>query len=652
VGGFGSAGFGGNPINSQGGGGGFQGFGGGFGSSAPSQPPHPQQSFGGFGALPPAPPHAAFGSSPNVVVPSTVFGSVPAQPSALGGAPPSSGFGGGGGFGDSTVVHAAHTGTTFGTSSSSIPFASGFGSSPPAAGFGSTSTGAFGAAPVAPPTQFPGNVSGPGFGTNSTSAGGGFGSAPPSNGFGSAPPSSGFGNAPPSSGFGNAPPSSGFGSAPGTIGFGNAPSSTGFGSASASGDFGMFGSNNTPTPAPASAFGSSSNTVSSGLSGGFGNAAITSTTSGFGSSGPTPSSFGSAPSSGITFGASSNVMTGSSSIPHTTNRFGQPNSGSSWGWKPNTAGSNSNPFGSGPSGLDASYDDVNNNVDDGMMDGGVPNSTGSFMTGAQRDGRNNLAFRPNYGSNKATSPVPESGMGDANDESEADDRRKAEADLKVKIEEKKRQLQVKLEEKRKKLLEKQSERVGNSPVPTGDPFVSSGVSKTRKDMQSLAERNALRFGDQPKSMRSDMLPAEMKSKAQMGQQLRVSSPETTSAFDQQKSTVREDLHTAKALVGTCKFFCPDEELQRREGENDIQQLETPMPGTLHPANWTLRNTVVKRFRRSAADYKLDVPEWVRPPDVLEQVCGYLEEWVMVRDHLGLCEELYILCPTWCSLVVM
>jgi SAC3/GANP family len=44
----------------------------------------------------------------------------------------------------------------------------------------------------------------------------------------------------------------------------------------------------------------------------------------------------------------------------------------------------------------------------------------------------------------------------------------------------------------------------------------------------------------------------------------------------------------------------------------------------------LRDTMVKRFRRSAADYKLDVPEWIRPPDVLERVCGYLEEWVMVR----------------------
>jgi hypothetical protein len=46
---------------------------------------------------------------------------------------------------------------------------------------------------------------------------------------------------------------------------------------------------------------------------------------------------------------------------------------------------------------------------------------------------------------------------------------------------------------------------------------------------------------------------------------------------------------------------------------------------------------VKRFRRSAADFKLDIPELVRPPDVLERVCGYLEEWVMVRYAFGVIE---------------
>lgn len=48
----------------------------------------------------------------------------------------------------------------------------------------------------------------------------------------------------------------------------------------------------------------------------------------------------------------------------------------------------------------------------------------------------------------------------------------------------------------------------------------------------------------------------------------------------------------------------------------------------------LLKTAVKRFRRSAADFKLDIPELVRPPSVLERTCGYLEEWVMERDRQG------------------
>jgi hypothetical protein len=84
-----------------------------------------------------------------------------------------------------------------------------------------------------------------------------------------------------------------------------------------------------------------------------------------------------------------------------------------------------------------------------------------------------------------------------------------------------------------------------------------------------------------------------------------------------------------SLTGTCLAMCPDEELIRREMEGDIQLLETPHP-KLHPADWNLRNTAVKRFRRSAADFKLNIPQLIRPPDVLERVCGYLEEWVMVR----------------------
>jgi hypothetical protein len=81
-------------------------------------------------------------------------------------------------------------------------------------------------------------------------------------------------------------------------------------------------------------------------------------------------------------------------------------------------------------------------------------------------------------------------------------------------------------------------------------------------------------------------------------------------------------------------MCPTEELLRREYENDIPLLEIPHP-SLHPSHWTLRETCIKRFRRSAADYKLDIPSLVRPPIVLEQCISYLEEFVMERDRQGI-----------------
>ena len=67
-------------------------------------------------------------------------------------------------------------------------------------------------------------------------------------------------------------------------------------------------------------------------------------------------------------------------------------------------------------------------------------------------------------------------------------------------------------------------------------------------------------------------------------------------------------------------MCPDEELLRHEEENDIQMLEIPHVDIV-PKGWTLRDTAVKRFRRSAADYTLNIPVLLRPPHVWTMVCG-------------------------------
>lgn len=225
--------------------------------------------------------------------------------------------------------------------------------------------------------------------------------------------------------------------------------------------------------------------------------------------------------------------------------------------------------------------------------------------------------------------------------------------LKAMIEEKKRQLQTRIEEKKRRLAEKQKlklQQSGHESQPRDDQDAGTDSERRSKPWatdaalssstfsthsQSLAERNVHRFSQQGQdataSATRSLLPTGMRDSKQQQQPKPYSS---TSDISPVQESEREDLENAVSLVGTCPHMCPDDELLRRQLENDIQALEIPSPGTLHPQGWTMRDTVVKRFRRSAADYKLDIPEWVRPPDVLERTCAYLEEWVMERDRQG------------------
>jgi hypothetical protein len=217
--------------------------------------------------------------------------------------------------------------------------------------------------------------------------------------------------------------------------------------------------------------------------------------------------------------------------------------------------------------------------------------------------------------------------------------------LKAKMEEKKL-LQARIEEKKRQLLvrkQRKSQTKETSLNVGAAPFVPNSSHSTKETEKKVNQRKNVRSVQhvQDNSATQSLLPANIRSTADLGKSDKGKSIALT------EKDYREDLENAVSLVGTCQYMCPDDELIRRERESDIQQLETPQPGTLHPQHWSLRDTVVKRFRRSAADYKLDVPEWVRPPDVLERVCSYLEEWVMV-SHLGG----YVsatLCFTWTHL---
>jgi hypothetical protein len=373
-----------------------------------------------------------------------------------------------------------------------------------------------------------------------------------------------------------------------------------------------------------------------------------------------PSSFGGAPfqsqqqsssssnQQSLSFGSSSNVMVGNNAPTSTglnnDNSSGPGNSERSSGFGSDLSSKGksnnmNNPFGGGGGG----------------GGGGFVSSTNSPFGGGGRSATMPPTIPDNSG-NVVYNRTNNNTMGDDNDHNNSNNNinpantyvrpRTSINSAHAQMEEKKRILTAKIEEKKRRLAERQQrkkreeEESGRrsksptmqsaSPTPpmpmrTASPKPPMRMNQPNQQQpprtnqqQTLAERNALRFASTPSVT------------------VRARSPitTTTTSSTSNNSTGREDLHQAVNLVGICMTMCPTDELQTRRNENDIQAMEIAMPGRLHPSNWTQQDTAVKRFRRSAADFKLDVPEWVRPPEVLEQTMGYLEEWIMERDRQG------------------
>jgi hypothetical protein len=569
---------------------------------------------------------------------------------------------------------------------------SGFGGGGGGFGFGSGQPGGFGT---------PGGNTTGGFGS-SANEGSGFGSTQGTGGFGGPAPSS-FGQ----QGQGG---STMFGSSPNFVA--NTPTGGGFG-----GGFGSSSSNNTSTNNTGFGGGNTStnntgfgggNTSANNTGFGGGNTSNPQSTH-FGSnnqgfsaapSAPAASSnpFGGASSSGgnrLTFGTSSNVVMDNNNNDNNNNKgssFHSPPPTSTGGWsnpaaaggtetgsndafgttssnatssnfpgiqqqqqQSQTGGAASNPFGGSPSNATSNaFPRMQQQQQGATPFGGSTSNAGSNTYSSTQPKSQNKEWRKSTAPQSASSfqpstrndlaSGPTTGARESTEYSTADQEKR----LKAKMDERKR-LQIQIEEKKRKLMERtqkkqQQLRDSSALSARAPPFVPKPVVPT----DAVAEGSSIQPG---KSFREYQPEAgNSKTRALMPQGIKAT------GVDHNKESGRdgrEDLDTAKSLVGTCQYMCPDDELLRREGENDIQVLEIPQPGTLHPPNWTLRDTVVKRFRRSAADYKvrepksgkicllhifhltltstlqLDVPEWVRPPDVLETVCAYLEEWVMV-----------------------
>lgn len=394
-------------------------------------------------------------------------------------------------------------------------------------------------------------------------------------------------------------------------------SNTGFGNTSATNTSAGFGStslNNT-----SSGFG---NTLSNNTSSGFGNTSASNSASmGFGSTPATPNSSG--------FGNNTNTTKFSSSTLNSSKNTSSSDTKTGFGITSSST-SISNPFLASSSDQNVSFGSSSQSKQD------VPsfNATGPFSsnTNSNASWKEPVSFsststQPFSNAQNAMNPATSIASFTPAPSSTNDNNTGETAKLS--------KLNAQIEEKKKKLLERLQAKKLLKQSTEQQKKASEGTTKAETNQpQTLAERNALRFSADTSSNATSIqdLPPELQALASQPP-IPVSKPaETSTTVSGTEEQTDQDANTS--LIGTCTHMCPDEELLRRQKENDIQLLEL-LSEKIHPSHWTLRNTAVKRFRRSAADFKLDIPELVRTPFLLEQTCAYLEEWVMERDRQGI-----------------
>lgn len=93
---------------------------------------------------------------------------------------------------------------------------------------------------------------------------------------------------------------------------------------------------------------------------------------------------------------------------------------------------------------------------------------------------------------------------------------------------------------------------------------------------------------------------------------------------------KAELASAKNLDGTCVDMCSPKERELHIRVDELSLFEKNSPGKPGME----RELIVKRFQRSSADHKLDIPSELRPIGVLRHTQLYLEQQIMDRELLG------------------
>ncbi|GMF34156.1 unnamed protein product [Phytophthora fragariaefolia] len=105
-------------------------------------------------------------------------------------------------------------------------------------------------------------------------------------------------------------------------------------------------------------------------------------------------------------------------------------------------------------------------------------------------------------------------------------------------------------------------------------------------------------------------------------------PTTVSSRDESS---KAELSAAINLDGLCADMCSPAERELHIRVDELSVFEKCFPD--QPG--TERDMIIKRFQRSSADHKLDIPEEIRPPGVLRRTQLYIEQAIMDLDQCGL-----------------
>ncbi|DAZ93548.1 TPA: hypothetical protein N0F65_006536 [Lagenidium giganteum] len=117
---------------------------------------------------------------------------------------------------------------------------------------------------------------------------------------------------------------------------------------------------------------------------------------------------------------------------------------------------------------------------------------------------------------------------------------------------------------------------------------------------------------------------------QSNQPTPLSSPTQGSTMSFDTDDNKAELASATNLDGLCVDMCSPTERELHIRVDELSLFEKCFPG--QPGMEV--ELIVKRFQRSSADHKLDIPSEIRPPGVLRWTQLYLETNIMDREVLG------------------